>query len=69
MSDITLTRELAGLVDTFGYDWADLEWLTLNAIKSSFWPFDQRLRIINEQIKPGFAALKAAALGTSWAPV
>jgi adenosine deaminase len=69
MSDITLTRELAGLVDTFGYDWADLEWLTLNAIKSAFWPFDQRLRIINEQIKPGFAALKAAALGTSWAPV
>jgi len=69
MSDITLTRELAGLVDTFGYDWADLEWLTLNAIKSSFWPFDQRLRIINEQIKPGFAALKAAALGTSWAPI
>jgi adenosine deaminase len=67
MSDITLSRELAGLVDTFGYDWADLEWLTLNAIKSAFWPFDQRLRIINEQIKPGFAALKAAALGTSWA--
>jgi adenosine deaminase len=69
MSDITLSDELAGLVDAFGYDWADLEWLTLNAIKSAFWPFDQRLRIINEQIKPGFAALKAEALGTSWAPI
>jgi adenosine deaminase len=66
MSDISLSREMAGLVDVFGYDWGDLEWLTLNAMKSAFWPFDRRLRIINEQIKPGFAALKAAAIGTSW---
>src|SRR6202022_3658884 len=27
MSDITLSRELAGLVEVFGYDWNDLEWL------------------------------------------
>src|SRR6202011_5215643 len=65
MSDISLSRELAGLVDVFGYDWGDLEWLTLNAMKSAFWPFDRRLRIINELIKPGFAALKAAAIATS----
>jgi adenosine deaminase len=38
-----------------------MEWLTLNAMKSAFWPFDGRLRIINEQIKPGFAQLKAEA--------
>jgi adenosine deaminase len=69
MSDISLSRELAGLVEVFNYDWDDLEWLTLNAMKSAFWPFDQRLRIINEIIKPRFAALKAAAIGTSWAPV
>jgi adenosine deaminase len=68
MSDVTLSRELAGLVDTFGYGWDDLEWMTVNAMKSAFAPFDQRLRIINEIIKPGFAALKWAALGTSWAP-
>jgi len=36
-----------------------MEWLTLNAMKSAFWPFDGRLRIINEQIKPGFATLRA----------
>ena len=30
-------------------------------------PFDHRLRIINEQIKPGYAALKASSLGSSWA--
>ena len=28
-------------------------------MKSAFWPFDERLRIINEQIKPGYALLRA----------
>jgi adenosine deaminase len=37
-----------------------MEWLTLNAMKSAFWPFDGRLRIINEQIKPAYASLRAA---------
>jgi adenosine deaminase len=48
------------MVATFGWDLADMEWVTLNAIKSAFLPFDGRLRIINEQIKPGFASLRAA---------
>jgi adenosine deaminase len=67
MSDVTLTDELAGLVDAFGYGWDDLEWLTVNAMKSSFLAFDRRLRLINGTIKPGYAALKAAALGVSLA--
>ncbi len=67
MSDVTLSGELAHLVDAFGYGWDDLEWLTLNAMKSAFWSFDQRLRLINQRIKPGFAALKASALGVSLA--
>jgi adenosine deaminase len=62
MSDITLSDELANLVETFGYGWDELEWFTLNAMKSAFWPFDQRLRIIASQIRPGFAALRAEAL-------
>jgi adenosine deaminase len=62
MSGVSLTSEMAALVDAFGYGWDDIEWLTLNAMKSSFWPFDQRLRIINDQIKPGFARLRASHL-------
>ncbi len=62
MSAITLTDELANLVDSFGYGWDELEWFTLNAMKSAFWPFDERLRIIASQIKPGYAALRAEAL-------
>ncbi len=65
MSDVTLSSELAALVEAFGWGWDMIEWVTINAMKSSFWPFDQRLRIINEQIKPGYASLKAASLGSS----
>jgi adenosine deaminase len=55
MSDTTLSQELHALVEAFDYGWGDLQWLTLNAMKSAFWPFDERLRIINQIIKPGFA--------------
>lgn len=61
MSNITLSDEFANMVATFGWDLADMEWLTLNAIKSAFLPFDGRLRIINEQVKPGYASLRADA--------
>ena len=67
MSDVSMTGEMATLVDAFGYGWDDLEWLTVNAMKSSFWPFDKRLSIINGRIKPGYAALKASGLGVSLA--
>ena len=59
MSGITLSSEFATLARAFGIDLDDMEWLTLNAMKSAFWPFDGRLRIINEQIKPGYATLRA----------
>jgi adenosine deaminase len=59
MSGISLSSEFATLSRTFGIGLGDMEWLTLNAMKSAFWPFDGRLRIINEQIKPGYASLRA----------
>ena len=62
MSGVSLTSEMDALVEAFDYGWDQIEWFTLNAMKSSFWPFDQRLRIINELIKPGFATLRAAHL-------
>ncbi len=66
MSDISLSAGRSHkLHEAFGCGWDDFEWLTINAMKSSFWPFDKRLRIINEQIKPGFAALRASGLGVS----
>ena len=60
-----MTNELRQLHDAFGWGWDDFEWLTVNAMKSAFAPFDERLRIINERIKPAYALLKADALGVS----
>jgi adenosine deaminase len=59
MSGITLSSEFATLARTFGIGLDEMEWLTLNAMKSAFWPFDGRLKIINAQIKPGYASLRA----------
>ncbi|MBK5221898.1 MAG: adenosine deaminase [Acidimicrobiia bacterium] len=58
MSDVSLSGEMVGLVEAFGYGWDDLEWLTINAMKSAFWPFEKRLALINEVIKPGYAAIR-----------
>jgi len=61
MSGVTLSSEFAALADAFGLDLAEMQWLTLNGMKSAFCSFDQRLRVINEQIKPGYARLMARA--------
>ena len=65
MSDVTLSSEMAALCDTFGWGFADLEWLTLNAMKSAFCPFDKRLALIDGVIKPRYAQLTAESLRTT----
>ncbi len=57
MSDTTMSREMFRLVETFGYGWSDLERFTINAMKSAFIHFDERLAIIDEVIKPRYAVL------------
>lgn len=54
MSQTSIGRELALLTESFGYSIGDLRWFTVNAMKSAFWPFDRRLRMIDEVIKPGY---------------
>ena len=65
MSGVSLSDEFAALVETFGFGLDEMQWLTLNAMKSSFAPFDQRLRLINGVIKPGYARLMAEAQAQS----
>jgi adenosine deaminase len=59
MSATSMSREMALLAEAFSYGWSDLQWFTINAMKSSFIPFDERLRLINEVIKPAYAKLIA----------
>ena len=59
MSGTSLTHEFDELAEAFGYTLRDFQWFTINAMKSAFLPFDERLALINEVIKPGYAALVA----------
>ncbi len=59
MSGTSMSREMELASEAFGWGLDDLQWLTVNAMKSAFIPFDERLAIINNQIKPGYAALRA----------
>ncbi len=59
MSGTSMTREMQALVDAFGWTLPDLRWVTVNAMKSAFSPFDERLALIEDVIKPGYAALGA----------
>jgi adenosine deaminase len=57
MSGTSMSREMALLAEAFGWGWGELQWLTINAMKSAFIPYDERLAIINEVIKPAYAKL------------
>ena len=62
MSGVSLSSEFATLAATFGFGIDEVEWLTINAMKSAFAPFDLRLRLITEVIKPGYAHLRSIAM-------
>jgi adenosine deaminase len=57
LSDTSMSKEMLRLVEAFSYGWTDLARLTINAMESAFIPFDERLAIIDEVIKPRFAVL------------
>src|SRR4051812_20000186 len=59
MSGTSMSREMTLLAEAFNYTWSDLQWFTINAMKSAFIGFDERLSIINSLIKPGYATLMA----------
>ena len=59
MSDTSMTQETILATELFDLSLAELEKLSLNAIKSAFAPYDKRLRLIFNVIKPGFAEARA----------
>lgn len=59
MSDTSMTQETTLATELFDLSLAELEKLSLNGMKSAFAPFDKRLKIIFDSIKPGFARVRA----------
>ena len=57
MSGTSMSREFGLLAEAFDFGVDDIRWFTINAMKSAFYPFDQRLDLIENVIKPGYATL------------
>jgi adenosine deaminase len=55
MSDTTMTKEFKLAVKAFRLNIEDLEKLTINAMKSAFQPYNRRIKLIYDIIKPGYA--------------
>lgn len=58
MSNTTMTREFEAAAKTFGLTVDDFEKLTINAMKSAFLPYGQRIDLIYKTIKPGYAKIR-----------
>ncbi len=58
MSNTTMTKEFEAACDAFGLTIDDFEKLTINAMKSAFLPYSQRIEVIYASIKPGYARIR-----------
>jgi adenosine deaminase len=68
MSRTNMTDEYMLAAETFGCTLDNLEKITINGMKSAFAHYDERIRIIFERIKPGYAKLREEQAQRSRAP-
>lgn len=54
MSQTSMSFEMSEAVKAFGWDFTELQRVTINAMKSAFIPYPERLKIIEGIIKPGY---------------
>jgi adenosine deaminase len=58
MSNTSMTREFAAAAETFGLTVDDFEKITINAMKSAFLPYAERIELIYKVLKPGYARVR-----------
>jgi adenosine deaminase len=58
MSRTSMSQEFAAANETFGLTLADFEKITINAMKSAFLPYKERIDFIYSAIKPGYARIR-----------
>lgn len=61
MSDTTMSKEFCLARDTFGLGLDDFEKITINSMKSAFIPYDRRIALIYDVIKPVYATARSSA--------
>jgi adenosine deaminase len=57
MSATSMSREMTEMVNQCDWTFQDLQRVTINALKSAFIPFEERLAIIESVVKPGYAKI------------
>jgi adenosine deaminase len=60
MSDTTMTKEFALAHQTFKLDLDNLEKIAINSMKSAFIPYNRRIQLIYDVIKPGYSKARLA---------
>ncbi len=58
MSNTSLTKEMGLAVEYYGLGLRDLEKLSINAMKSAFIGYDERIALIYDVLKPSFAKIR-----------
>ena len=61
MSQTSMSFEMEEAVKAFSWDFTELQRVTINAMKSAFIPYPERLAIIDQIIKPGYAKVSAGS--------
>jgi adenosine deaminase len=59
MSDVTLSGELTRAVAAFDLSVDEVEQLAVNAARAAFLPPDEQQRLVDDVIRPGYAALRS----------
>ena len=57
MSATSMSREMTEMVNQCDWTFQDLQRVTINALKSSFIPFEERLAIIENVVKPAYLSI------------
>jgi adenosine deaminase len=58
MSGVSASSELTDVAATFGWTWDDVQTVTERALAAGFAPDGERKRVLDELVRPGYAALR-----------
>jgi adenosine deaminase len=58
MSGVSMTSEFAAVAGAFGWSWDDVRAVTERALAAAFLPDGERARLLDEVVRPGYAALR-----------
>ena len=56
MSGVMPSSELLAVATTFDLTWEEIEQLVVNGVASGFAPLETRRQIVEQQVRPAFAA-------------